>query len=319
MTRLSDAAITRLSAAMTIPDLPPRYQPIEVIGRGGMGVVWRAHDAELARDVAVKVLAEHADAESLAVRLRREARILARLEHPGIVAVHDAGVLDDGRPWYVMRLVLGERLDDAARGFEGPGAVVRVMARLVETVAFAHAQGVVHRDLTPRNVMLGPFGEVLALDWGVAKDSGSDDASGPGAEGELQAVDAGATSHGTVMGTPGYMAPEQAAGLGADARSDIFGLGAILRDLLDALPGRVPPPLASIRDRAMAADPAARYPDALALRDDLARFQDGLAVEAHRETLVERLGRFVSRYRTPIVLVLAYLVMRMVVLLWRGV
>lgn len=319
MTRLGDGAIARLREGLRVPSLPSRYRPIEVIGRGGMGVVWRAHDDELQRDVAVKVLAEHVDADSLTARLRRESRILARLEHPGIVAVHDAGVLDDGRAWYVMRLVRGERLDEAARRFDGPGAAIRVMMRLAETIAFAHAQGVVHRDLTPRNVMLGPFGEVLVLDWGAAQDRGGDTARGEGARGEPEGRDTMTTGHGTVLGTPGYMAPEQAAGLVADARSDIFGLGAILRDLLDVLPGKAPPPLASIRDRAMAADPAGRYPDALALRDDLARFQDGLAVSAHRETVGERIGRFVSRYRTPIVLVAAYLVMRLMVLLWKGI
>lgn len=317
MTRLSDGAIARLSEGMRIPALPPRYRPLEVIGRGGMGVVWRARDEELQREVAIKVLAEHVDAESLTVRLRREARILARLEHPGIVAVHDTGVLDDGRAWYVMRLVRGERLDEAARRFEAPGTAIRVMMRLAETIAFAHANGVLHRDLTPRNVMLGPFGEVLVLDWGIARESGATK-DAPAPEGPSDGA-ADVTAHGTVLGTPGYMAPEQAAGLETDSRSDIHGLGAILRDLLAAMPGRVPPPLASIRDRAMAADPKARYPDALALRDDLARFQDGLAVSAHRETVTERIGRFVSRYRTPIVLVAAYLVMRLVVLLWRGI
>lgn len=317
MTRLTDTAIARLTADMTVPALPTRYRPLEVIGRGGMGVVWRAHDEELQRDVAVKVLAEHVEAEALSTRLRREARILARLEHPGIVAVHDAGVLADGRAWYAMRLVRGEHLDEAARRLEGPGAVVRVMIRLADTIAFAHANGVLHRDLTPRNAMLGPFGEVLVLDWGIAREAGHDElppvAASPPGPGET------VTAHGTVLGTPGYMAPEQAAGLTADVRSDVHGLGAILRDLLAALPGEVPPPLHSIRERAMAPSPDARYPNATALREDLARFQDGLAVVAHRESVPERIGRFVLRYRTPIALVTAYLIMRLAVLAWRGV
>lgn len=316
MTPLSDRAVVRLREGLAVPALPARYQPIEVIGRGGMGVVWRARDGELDRDVAVKVLAEHVAAESVATRLRREARILARLEHPGIVAVHDAGVLDDGRPWYVMRLVRGERLDAAGRRFAALGEVLRVMMRLAETVAFAHGRGIVHRDLKPANVMVGPFGEVLVLDWGVAGLAGPIGAAGDDRQGV--AAD-GVTGHGAVLGTPGYMAPEQAAGLPSDHRSDVHGLGAILRDLLAARPGRVPAPLASIRDRAMAADPAARYDSALAFRDDLARFQDGLAVTAHRETVPERIARFVTRYRTPILLVAAYLVMRLVVLFWRGI
>ena len=315
MRPLSDATVAHLIGQMSVPTLPERYRPIAVIGRGGMGVVWRAHDAELDRDVAVKVLAEHVVADALAVRLRREARILARLEHPGIIAVHDSGVLEDGRAWYVMRLVRGERLDEAARRFDTVGEVLRIMLRLADTIAFAHRQGIIHRDLKPANVMVGPFGEVLVLDWGVAGAVGSAGA-GPVPP---PASDPEVTAHGAVLGTPGYMAPEQAAGVATDTRSDIFGLGAILRDMLVALPGKVPPPLASIRDRAMADDPAARYADATALRDDLARFQDGLAVAAHRETVVERLGRVLHPYWPVIGLVAAYLVMRLVVLLWRGI
>ncbi len=316
MSRLSDAAVARISSQLLVPALPPRYQPITVIGRGGMGVVWRAHDHELDRDVAVKVLAEHVDGPGLVARLRRESRILARLEHPGVVAVHDAGVLDDGRPWYVMRLVRGQGLDTAAVRLTR-GDQLRVMARLAETIAFAHDRGVVHRDLTPRNIMLGPFGEVLVLDWGVARESGQPEpdgrASTPGVDDTI------VTDHGTVLGTPGYMAPEQAAGLPADHRSDIHGLGAILRDLLDAGGDPVPPALAAIRDRALAPDPAARYPDPLSFRDDLERFQDGEPVSAHRERLHERLGRIGWRYRTAILLVTGYLLMRLLVLLWRGI
>ncbi len=316
MSGVSEQAVAHLRESLLRPALPPRYRLDEVIGRGGMGVVWRARDVQLDRDVAIKVLAEHAEGEAIAARLQREAQILARLEHPGIVAVHDAGVLPDGRPWYSMRLVRGARLDDAAAGFATLGEALRVVLRLAETIAFAHAQGVLHRDLTPRNVMLGPFGEVLVLDWGVARDvaTGSEeDGGGGGHDGE------GFTGHGTVLGTPGYMAPEQAAGLPTDQRSDVYGLGAILRDLLAVRSEPLPRPLAAIRDRALAADPTARYPDAIALGADLRRFLDGDRVLAYRERPLEAIVRIARPYRAAILLVLAYLAMRLVVLFWRGV
>lgn len=316
MRAISGQALAHLQASLVRPALPPRYRLEEVIGRGGMGVVWRARDLELDRDVAIKVLAEHAEGEAIAARLRREAQILARLEHPGIVAVHDAGVLPDGRPWYSMRLVRGARLDQAAVGFATQGEALRVVLRLVETIAFAHAQGVLHRDLTPRNVMLGPFGEVLVLDWGVAREGEGEAGTAP-ARGRPEGE--GITDHGTVLGTPGYMAPEQAAGLPTDRRSDVYGLGAVLRDLLAVRSEPLPRPLAAIRDRALAADPTARYPDALALGADLRRFLDGDRVVAYRERLLEAIVRIARPYRAAILLVLAYLAMRLAVLFWRGV
>lgn len=305
MSRPSHRAVARLREAVLRPALPARYQLIEIIGRGGMGVVWRARDAELDRDVAVKVLAEHLDGVAFERRLRNEARILARLEHPGIVAVHDAGTLNDGRGWYVMRLVRGERLDVAAARFDTVGEALRIVERLCETVAYAHAQGVVHADLKPANVMLGPFGEVLVMDWGVAR------AARPDAEADA--------SHGAVVGTPAYMAPEQAAGRPADARSDVYGLGAILGELLAGREADVPRPLAAIRDRAIAPEPALRYDGPLALATDLRRFQDGEPVSAYRERIWERAARIAGQYRTPIALVTAYLIMRMAILLWRGI
>jgi serine/threonine protein kinase len=313
---LSHAAISRLAAGLARPAVPSRYALQEIIGRGGMGVVWRAHDRELERDVALKVLAEHVEGDAIAARLQREARILARLEHPGIVAVHDNGVLDDGRPWYVMRLVRGARLDDAAPTFATIGDALRVMLRLVETIAFAHAQGVLHRDITPRNVMLGPFGEVLVLDWGVARDNrtaGTRDAP------EDRPYAGDDTGHGTVIGTPGYLPPEQAAGLPADERSDVYGLGAVLRDVLAARAERIPPPLEAIVARATAARSEDRYPNVLALREDLGRYLDGQRVAAYRERPLEAIIRITHPYRTVLLLVLAYLAMRVAVLLWRGI
>ena len=321
MSSLGAGGIARLREQLARPELPERYALESEIGRGGMGVVWRATDRLLERDVAVKVLAEHLADDGLAERLAREARILARLEHPGVVAVHDAGVSSDGRTWYAMRLVRGRRLDEAAGTEPTLGDTLRLMTRVAETVAYAHEQGIIHRDLKPANVMVGPFGEVLVLDWGVAGAIGG----GGGASGAKQAADtqtpatAPVTAHGTVLGTPGYMAPEQAAGLPADVRSDVYGLGAILRDLLAARGEAPPRALAAIRDRALAPAAGERYPDVLAFVDDLRRFQDGLPVAAHRETVLERIGRWISRYRTPIGLVLAYLLVRLLILRLGGV
>ena len=165
---LPDGTVDHLLRVAGEGDPAARYEPGEEIGRGGMGVVYRAHDRELRRDVAMKVLRAGADAHDLVLRLRREARVLASLEHPGIVPVHDVGVLD-GQAFYVMKLVRGRRLDEWAAASPSLSDRLRAFERVCETVAFAHAHGVVHRDLKPGNVMLGAFGEVLVMDWGLAR------------------------------------------------------------------------------------------------------------------------------------------------------
>jgi serine/threonine protein kinase len=298
MTWVSDAAIARLRTLDDRPDFAgTRYELFEEIGRGGMGIVFRGRDVALDRDVAIKVTAWSTVAD--ADRLRREARTLASLEHPGIVAVHDVGQLADGRVYSVMMLVRGERLDACARALPLSDRL-RLFDRICDTVSFAHAREVVHRDLKPANIMVGRFGQVLVLDWGLAH-MGSD----PGRS--------------VAGGTEGYMAPEQRAGM-ADARADVYALGAILRDLIGAADAgsRSVRPLASIVARAMGPDPATRYPDVAALAADVRRFVDGAAVTAHRETFVERAQRFTKTYRTPIALVFAYLAMRLLLLFWRG-
>ncbi|MEP7380831.1 MAG: serine/threonine-protein kinase, partial [Gemmatimonadota bacterium] len=168
MTSLSDAALRHLQHALDVPDAGARYTVVEEIGRGGMGTVYRAMDGSLGREVALKALAFEGDASGVAERLTREARVLAQLEHPGIVPVHDVGVLADGRPFYVMRLVRGSTLAQHAPGL-GRGELLRLFVQVCDAVAFANARGVIHRDLTPGNVMIGEFGEVLLVDWGVAR------------------------------------------------------------------------------------------------------------------------------------------------------
>ena len=281
---LSDQALQRLRRLADEPDLGnTRYILGEEIGRGGMGVVFRAHDRELDRDVAVKVTAW--DTASDADRLRREARTLASLEHAGIVPVHDIGRAADGRVYLVMRLVRGAPLDAYARPLPLTDRL-RLFDRLCDTIAFAHDRGVVHRDLKPANIMVGAFGQVHVLDWGLAG----------GAE---------------AGGTDGYMPPEQRSP-SADARVDVFALGRILGDLVPA----GPPPVASIVARATAFDPSARYTSAAELAADVRRFADGEAVRAHRERPLERAARVVRPYRMPIALVLAYLAMRVLLLFW---
>jgi serine/threonine protein kinase len=309
VTRISDAALTHLqSVAFADGD---RYTLIEPAGEGGMGVVYRALDAELGREVAVKVLRAPTDA-GLAARFRQEARVLARLEHPGIVPVHDAGVLADGRAFYVMTLVRGQPLDARARELHTLAERLRLFQRICEPVAFAHSQQVIHRDLKPANIMVGPFGEVLVMDWGVAKVLGVPEhpaaSSGEGVH----------TGHGTVLGTPGYMAPEQAAGAPADVdhRADQYALGAMLTDLLEGV--EAPAAVRAVAAKAMAIAPDARYASVVELSADLDRFLDGEPVRAYPESAMERLARVVSRHRTAIILVLAYLLMRLVLLLFRG-
>jgi len=335
---LSDKAIERLRAGADEPDLAgTRYRLLERVARGGMGVVYTAEDEKLERRVALKVLDVPGTDGNLANRLMREARVLARLEHPGIVPVHDVGTLADGRVFYTMKFVEGQRLDKFIEGVESVQDRLRLFLRICEAVAFAHARGVLHRDLKPANIMVGPFGEVLVMDWGLAKILSretqiADEAADPEATIlEKPKQPGGAddstkssviTGHGTVMGTPGYMSPEQARGEieVLDARSDIFSLGALLRFILTqkTLAGLTPHldrSLEAICIKATAEQRESRYSAVQDLGQDVSRYLDGLAVGAHRESIFEKIARFYRRYRFFILLILAYLAMRVILLL----
>lgn len=354
MSWLSDAAVGRLRHALAAPDLDnPRYELRAPIGQGGMGTVYRALDRELGREVAVKVMRDASPDPAGVRRLLQEARVIAQLEHPGIVPVHDVGRLSDGRVYYVMKLVRGRRLDeyvDAGGQFEER---LRIFERVCETVAFAHAHGVIHRDLKPENVMVGGFGEVLVLDWGVAKLRGTSDpseststavktsASNSTAGASAQDTRTRQTALGTIIGTPAYMSPEQARGDvdRVDERSDVFALGAILHFLLtgtapvtqsmferqrrgEHLPHPRLPTVARGASRALAAvcakamhpDAAERYASAGELAVEIGRFRSGQRVSAHREGLFERMRRLGWKYRVPVLLVLAYLLMRLLLI-----
>ena len=347
MSWISDGVIRHLREVASWPDLPGgRYTVVRPIGRGGMGAVFEAHDEWLGRAVAIKISNAPVPGSDLESRLRHEARVLARLEHPGIVPVHDLGLLGDGRLFYVMKLVHGDTLEQHAGRLDTEHARIGMFERIAETVAFAHAAGVVHRDLKPSNVMVGRFGEVLVLDWGVARllQPSTDHAAAETAAKDSgvdafrrfsdRRNDAPATDPGTRLGTPGFMSPEQASGDhdAVSPASDVYALGALLFWLWAG----EPPPVDGIRTRLVACSPApsrrlvaivlrcleprpeSRYADAAALLDDIGRLRAGLAVAALPETVFHRLWRLASTYRTVILLILAYLVMRTAIALLAG-
>ena len=335
---LSDKTVDRLRRNVDVPDLSgTRYQLLERVARGGMGVVYAALDQTLDRRVALKVLDVPAADGELARRLNREARVLARLEHPGIVPVHDVGTLADGRVFYAMKFVEGQRLDKHIEAVASLSDRLRLFLRICDAVAFAHARGVLHRDLKPANVMVGAFGEVLVMDWGLAKILREQSAGVPEEDPEatilhsLEALGGHAdateatqvTGQGTVLGTPGYMSPEQARGdvVQLDERSDIFSLGAVLRFLITATANshvrwRRDKALEAMCAKATQGHPANRYASVSDLSADVSRYLDGLPVSARKETVLEKAARFYRRYTVAILLIAAYLIVRTLILLF---
>ncbi len=320
---LSDQALDRLRAAADTPDLTgTSYVLLDKLGAGGMGGVFRVEDTALGRQVALKVIGIVDSSGELSARLLREARVIAQLEHPGIVPVHDVGTLPDGRVFYTMKLVQGRRLDQQRDELGGVPERLRTFQKICDAVSFAHAHNVLHRDLKPQNIMVGQFGEVLVMDWGLAKLLDADIPAQQGApqqtprSGEDTSKD---TAHGMVLGTPGYMAPEQERGEveTVGPRADVYSLGAVLKFLLDDS-GRASKALSAIAGKAMAGDAKQRYGSVEELANDVAHYLDGLPVSAYPEGPLARLWRWVVKNRAWILLVVAYLVMRAVFILWWG-
>ena len=271
---VSDSTLEHLRQVTLLPDLTgTRYEIESEIGRGGMGVVYAARDPDLDRRVALKVLE---------VPISGEAQLIARLEHPGIVPIFETGTLPDGRCFYAMKLVTGVRLDRYAAEDHTLTERLRVIRRISEAVAFAHSRGVIHRDLKPQNVMVGEFGEVYVMDWGVE----------------------------AIAGTAGFRAPEPV----LDQLSDIYSLGALLKLLL---PTPTPPALAAVVKKAISADPDGRYSSVSAVLGDIDRFAQGQAVEAWSEPVWHRIQRFASRNAVLLWLLTAYTLVKLVLFFWR--
>jgi WD40 repeat protein len=293
---------------------PHRYQILGEHGRGGLGRVSRAHDRELGRDVAIKELLSRSDVHE--VRFLREVLITARLEHPGIVPVHEAGRWPDGTPFYAMKLVSGRPLRDliAERTTveERIGLLHHVIA-VADAIAYAHGRNIIHRDLKPANVIVGDFGETVVIDWGLAKDLSSTEAAIVGGGPFRTNRNDDLTSAGSVLGTPAYMAPEQERGEPVDQRADVFAIGAMLWELCSTQ--KIPPTKAHHRHRMLrragidedlttiinkALDPAPerRYPDAGALAADLKAFKSGARIAARSYSLFAMLAHWTRRHRT---------------------
>ncbi|MEO8706903.1 MAG: serine/threonine-protein kinase [Kofleriaceae bacterium] len=295
-----------------------RYRVARRIGKGGMGEVMAARDEQIGRDVAIKRMRAAAPSERAIQRFVREASIQGRLEHPAIVPVHEIGRDTDGLPFFVMKKLAGTTLAQILEDQKTQPAtpkfslqqILRAFAEVCLAVEFAHVRGVVHRDLKPDNIMLGDFGEVYVLDWGVAKIAGEhdddfSDVDSSGGSGEH------ATVAGTTIGTPGYMAPEQVRGADIDGRTDVYTLGCLLYEILagealhprgyeglqsallrndnrpsERAPDRgIPPELDALCAQATTPDREVRVQTARELGDRVQRFLDGDRDVAMRRSL----------------------------------
>jgi serine/threonine protein kinase len=328
-----------ISTLDSLPETRERYTLTRLHARGGIGQVWLAHDSALGRDVALKELRpERAANPGIGSRFLEEARITGQLEHPGIVPIYELSRhIDDEQPFYTMRFVRGRTLTEAIRAYHqerrenraGPLDLLGLLNAFIgvcNAVAYAHSRGVIHRDLKGQNIVVGDYGEVVVLDWGLAKLVDS-----PDGETGLSSVALepkqfhAATLIGQALGTPSYMAPEQAAGQldAIDKRTDVYGLGAMLYEILTGQPPfagsdtqevlrrvsedvalrprqidpAVPAALEAVCLMAMAKRPERRYATAAELADEVRRFLADEPVSAWREPLTIRVGRWGRRHK----------------------
>ena len=312
--------------------------------RGGLGKITIAHDRELDRQVAVKELLRQTNTTQ--ARFVREAMITARLEHPAIVPVHEAGRWASSEPFYAMKLVSGRSLADLLKDTttlkERLGLLPNVIA-VADAIAYAHSELVIHRDLKPSNVMVGEYGETVVIDWGLAKDLNlPDEAYALHTTANLTAEDDGLTVVGTVIGTPAYMPPEQAEGLPVDERADVYSIGAILYHLLtghapyeaasrdkvltlvqgaDLAPVKehspsAPDDLIAIVDKAMAAKPIDRYSSGTKLAADLRRYQAGKLVGARDYQAAELAWRWIALHRAVVATTLFFVLIAIAGTTW---
>ena len=331
--RLDPTVATGGTPAADVAALPlvarEHYSVEGEFARGGMGRILSARDRRLGRAVALKELQAGATPE--AARFVREALVTARLQHPAIVPIYEAGRWPDGAPFYAMKLVSGRSLDALIRETSGLPERLALLPHLLavaEAVAYAHSQRVIHRDLKPANVLVGAFGETVLVDWGLAKDLNQPSSGNVEPDPAVVRV-AGArdeTVVGSVLGTPAYMPPEQARGQSVDERADVYALGAMLYYLLVGAPPHAgttvqevlaaaathrpepvesrepaaPGDLVALVTKAMDPDPARRYATAADLAADLRRFQTGQLVSAHRYSPGELLRRFVRQHRAAV-------------------
>lgn len=344
-----------LAAANIAAEGLAHYSLRGVFAEGGLGRVWTAWDSRLNREVALKeIQPSQASQPDAWQRFLKEAQVTGQLEHPNIVPVYELSRAASDKPFYTMRLVKGRTLRQAIAEYhrhrrEGgldPLELPRLLSAFISTcnaVAYAHSRGVVHRDLKPHNVVLGDFGEVLLLDWGLAKlVGGEDDGSGAPPVSVSDEPHAEATTAGAVMGTPAYMAPEQAEGRLdlVDARTDVYGLGAILFEVLTGtaphqgstskeiieriiqgdtpragvVATAVPPALEAVTAKAMAKDRSRRYAAAAELGQDVQRWLADEPIAAFRDTLLARLARWGRRHKPLVTAAAAALVLLAVAL-----
>ncbi len=326
------------------------YNKGDVVAAGGMGAIHEARQSAMGRKVAMKVMLGDAVEDGRLRRFINEARITGMLEHPNIVPVHELGMDADGRAFYTMKFVHGTTLSGVLAGLQTshPEAVqkytlsflITVFQKVCDAIAFAHSRGVHHRDLKPENIMIGDFGEVLVMDWGLSKETGFASEADDVLPGSQSSDGSGwRTMEGSLLGTPAYMSPEQARGeiSSVDERSDIYALGVILHEILylrppvsgssarelidkvsqgkiDTLPtsprphlpgGRAPLSLEAVRRKAMAFDPEQRYQHVTDLQADITAYQSGFATSAESAGLAKHVMLFVKRNKGVAVAVAA--------------